>query len=242
MSRLPILRQLRELRTFMRDVHELLVTFLPGSTGARLRTRYYRDRLGFLGDNVRIDIGVQFTNPQLIRIADNCWIDKYVVIMAGRPSEGERLLIRTKNEAFLHSEGEVILASGCHIAPHAVLNGHGGIQIGRNVTVAAGAKIVSLSHHHLNPRDMMDTFPYRFSTMAPEAEQSLIAGPVVIQDNAGLATNAVMLPGTTIGYESWVGAGSLVSHAIPDGWIAWGLPARPMRRRLAQDAAYAHQN
>jgi acetyltransferase-like isoleucine patch superfamily enzyme len=176
-------------------------------------------------------IDVDSVNPEYITIGDGCWIDKYAVLMAGPPHEGERKIARRENTQFVHGEGELVIGRNCHIASHTVINAHGGVSIGENTTVAAGAKVISLSHHHRNLDDESDRFPYRFGSRAPHSEQALIASPVVIGDNAGLATNAIMMPGSAIGDESWVGAGSLVRGAIPAGYLAWGTPAKPMKRR-----------
>ena len=97
--------------------------------------------------------------------------------------------------------------------------------------------MISLSHHHHNLDDPSDTFLYRFGTRAPEDEQALISAPVVIGDNAGLATNAVMVPGSSIGDGSWVGALSLVRDAIPRDQLAWGIPATPIRDRQKGSAS-----
>lgn len=214
-------------------VRDLLVVYLPGSTGDHLRARHYRRRLRHLGVNVRIDVGVIIENPEFVTIGDNCWIDRYVLILAGPPREGLRKLARRPNERFHHSEGELVVGKNCHIASHVVINAHGGVSIGDDSTVAAGAKIVSLSHHPRNLADPSDTLLYKFGSRVPEAQQSLISSPIVLAEGAGLATNSVMLPGTSIGADSWVGAGSVVTRDIPPGCIAWGAPAKPTIDRLA---------
>ena len=174
-------------------------------------------------------------NPEYISIGDGCWIDKYAVLMAGPPHVGKRRVARRENPLFAHREGELVIDRNCHIASHTVINAHGGVSIGENTTVAAGAKVISLSHHHRNLDDDSDLFLYRFGSRAPEEEQALVSSPIVIGNNAGLASNAIMVPGSSIGDGSWVGAGSLVRDAIPPGYLAWGVPARPVKSRLEAD-------
>jgi acetyltransferase-like isoleucine patch superfamily enzyme len=215
----------------VRSIRELVVVFAPGPGGNLLRVRFYRRRLRALGDNVVIELGAQFVNPEYISIGDNCWIDKYVVLMAGPPSQGERKIARLENPLFKYAEGELVIERNCHIASHVVINAHGGVSIGENTTIAAGAKVISLSHHHRNLEDDSDTFLYRFGSRAPEEEQALISHPIVLGKNAGLGTNAVMVPGSSIGAGSWVGAASFVREAIPPGYLAWGVPAKPTRNR-----------
>ncbi len=227
-------RKLVNIWAISRSFYELLVVFAPGRGGNLLRNRHYRKRLGSLGRDVIIDVGVQFVNPEHIHIGDNCWIDKYALLLAGPPHAGRRKIARLPNPAFCYAEGELFIGRNCHIASHTVVNAHGGVSIGENTTVAAGAKVVSLSHHHCNIEDEGDVFPYRFGSRAPEEEQALISSPIVIGDNAALATNSVMVPGSSIGEGAWVGALSLVRGVIPAGYLAWGVPASPIRRRAEQ--------
>jgi acetyltransferase-like isoleucine patch superfamily enzyme len=180
---------------------------------------------------VIIDVGVQFVNPQYISIGDGSWIDKYVVLLAGPPTVGERKMTHKQNELFHHNEGDLVIGSQVHIAAHVLINGHGGVYVGDKSTAAAGSRIVSLSHHYRNLDDATDMFPYRFSSMAPQSEQALISGPIVMEENTALATNAVMLPGSSIGRNSWVGVGSLVVGSIPAGCIAVGVPAKRIKDR-----------
>lgn len=229
-------RALRKIRVVAAGFRDLTVTYLPGAYGQELREQHWRRRLRHLGRNVRIDVGVIFVNPEYVTIGDNCWIDRYVLMMAGPPTEGRRKVGRHPNSAFRFREGELVVGENCHIASHVVINGHGGVAIGKDSTVAAGAKIVSLTHSPRNPTDSSDTFLYKFGSCVPEEHQALVASPVVLGKNSGLATNAVMLPGTSIGADSWVGAGSVVTKDIPPGWLAWGAPARPMVERSSRAA------
>lgn len=56
------------------------------------------------------------------------------------------------------------------------------------------------------------------------------ASPVRIEDRCHLGNNSVVLPGTTIGAGSIIGANSVVRGTIPPGVIAVGAPARVVKR------------
>jgi acetyltransferase-like isoleucine patch superfamily enzyme len=210
---------------------QMLVIYLPGPGGEVLRYRYYKRRLARLGRNVRIEVGVHFVSPSHIAIGDNCWIDKYVIVLAGPPNRDGRIVARCENPLFHGQEGTVVVGENCHLASHALINGHGGVSIGANSTVAAGAKIVSFSHHHENPLDEADPRLYSFGSRAPLDQQALISAAVVMERETALGTNAVMLPGTSIGAWTWVGAQSVVTKAIPANSLAWGVPAKPVATR-----------
>jgi len=53
--------------------------------------------------------------------------------------------------------------------------------------------------------------------------------PVVIGDDAWLASRVTVLPGSTIGAGSIIAAGSVVDGVIPPGVLAGGIPARVLR-------------
>lgn len=50
--------------------------------------------------------------------------------------------------------------------------------------------------------------------------------PIVIEDNVWLGANVIVLKGVTIGHNSLIGAGSIVTHNIPENVVAAGNPCR----------------
>lgn len=55
------------------------------------------------------------------------------------------------------------------------------------------------------------------------------AEPITISDNVWLGGGVVVCPGVTIGADSVVGAGAVVTRDIPAGVLALGSPARVVR-------------
>ena len=55
-------------------------------------------------------------------------------------------------------------------------------------------------------------------------------GSVSIGEGSFIGLGAVILPGIRIGKRCIVGAGSLVRHDVPDGMMAYGYPAKVIRR------------
>jgi maltose O-acetyltransferase len=55
------------------------------------------------------------------------------------------------------------------------------------------------------------------------------AAPIAIGDNVWLGGGVIVLPGVTIGDDSAVGAGSVVTKDLPAGVLAVGNPARVVR-------------
>ncbi len=53
--------------------------------------------------------------------------------------------------------------------------------------------------------------------------------PIIIHRNCFIGMNAIILPGVTIGPNSIVGAGSVVTKDIPPNSVAAGVPARVIK-------------
>ena len=75
---------------FIKDFKTMIITYLPGRSGQIIRYNYYKKHLKHLGKNVTFDPGAFILNPACVSIADNTWIDKYVILLAGKPFEGQR--------------------------------------------------------------------------------------------------------------------------------------------------------
>lgn len=100
------------------------------------------------------------------------------------------------------------------------------IEIGAGVGIGAGSALYSYDHGISLGQDIF--------------EQALRSkGPVKIGDGAWLGTRVIVLSGVTIGVGAVIGAGSVVTHDIPDGAIAGGNPARviKMRPRVATEGS-----
>jgi acetyltransferase-like isoleucine patch superfamily enzyme len=81
-----------------------------------------------------------------------------------------------------------------------------------------GAKVLGSEHTGL-PHDV------------PVIQTDLVIRPVRVGAWADIGTNAVLLPGVTVGKGSIVGAGAVVTHEVPDYAIVAGVPARFVRWR-----------
>ena len=215
------LRAIRQLIGLPLDLWALLVTWLPGPIGQRLRYRYWRARMRFLGEGTVIDVGVFIQGAEYVSIGENSWIDRHVHILAG-PAQPGRVTFHKPNSNFSGEEGEVRIGSYTHIAPFCVLSGISGIQIGDYSGVASGAKIYSFSHHYRNLTDPADRAQYCFTPLARPDQQAMIAGPVVLGDHSAVGLGSIVLPGVTLGRGSWLASGVVAGRDVSDQALAFG--------------------
>ena len=55
-------------------------------------------------------------------------------------------------------------------------------------------------------------------------------GPVVLKENSKIGSHSIVMPGITVGKNSVIGAFSLVNKDIPDNVVAFGIPAKVVKR------------
>lgn len=90
-------------------------------------------------------------------------------------------------------------------------------DIGRDVMLADGVQVLSGGHEHGMRSDESET----------HKEQAQTFTRVRVGDGAWLGTNAIIL--ADIGAHAVIGAGAVVTRAIPDKCVAVGSPARIVR-------------
>lgn len=66
--------------------------------------------------------------------------------------------------------------------------------------------------------------------------------PVHICENVWIGANTVIVPGVTIGKNSVIGAGSVVTKDIPENVVAVGNPCRVLREIGERDREYFYKN
>ena len=98
------------------------------------------------------------------------------------------------------------------------------IIIGDRVMLASNVQIYTAYHPILPEERFVEDWKEKDTTYF-----TTCAKPVVIKDGAWLGGGAIVLPGVTIGKNSVIGAGSVVTRSIPDNCVAVGNPCRPIK-------------
>lgn len=89
------------------------------------------------------------------------------------------------------------------------------IRICANAMLAPHVQLYT-GHHPLNAAERIK---------GPE-----LASPITIEENVWMGGGAIVCPGVTIGANTTIGAGSVVTKDIPPGVLAVGNPCRVVRR------------
>ena len=101
------------------------------------------------------------------------------------------------------------------------------VYIGDNVMIAPNVTITPTGHP-------VDAELRRYGTQ--------FSIPVRIGNDVWIGSNAVILPGITIGNNSVIGAGSVVTKDIPENVVAVGNPCRVLRKINERDKEYYYKN
>ena len=186
-----------------------------------MRYLYWKPQLKHLGKKVRIDVGVSFQGAKHICISDNCWIDRNVIIMAGYNKDDKRSTFFKENPNFKHEIGEVFIDKEVHIAPNCVLNGIGGIHVGRCSSIAANSTIFSFSAHYMDLNCKTEKLQYAFTPLSPLEYQTMIVGPIVISDYCAVGLSSTILVGVTMKEGSWLGSNGVLSYDLDEQQVRY---------------------
>jgi maltose O-acetyltransferase len=109
---------------------------------------------------------------------------------------------------------QTTIGARCFLNMGVVILDVGRVTIGDDVQIGPNVQILTPTH----PLD-------------PDQRRSRLeaAEPIAIGDNVWLGGGAIVCPGVTIGRDTVVGAGAVVTKDLPSGVLAVGNPARVIR-------------
>ncbi|MGQ3410656.1 DapH/DapD/GlmU-related protein [Natrinema sp. LN54] len=132
------------------------------------------------------------------------------VVIGDRFDTGHFALVREGTEI-----GDDVL-----VGTNAVVDGT--TTIGSSASLQTGAYVPAEStigdHVFLGPHAVLTNDPY------PLRRETDLEGPV-LEDHVSVGANATILPGVTVGRESFVAAGAVVTDDVPERTLAVGAPA-----------------
>ena len=113
--------------------------------------------------------------------------------------------------------GEPEIGEGCWIGAFTLIDGLGGLKIGRGCDISCGVQILS----HSTAR----------RCVTERVHEAIDKRPTKIGDHVFIGSNAVVLMGAKVGHHSIIGAGAVVREGmeIPAYSLVVGVPARIVR-------------
>jgi acetyltransferase-like isoleucine patch superfamily enzyme len=151
------------------------------------------------GNGVVIEPGVLVFHPENIVLEDNVYIGHYTILKG-------------------YYKNQIVIEEGTWIGQQCFLHGAGGLDIGKNVGIGPGVKIITSAHVEEWEGKPILHNPIEFA-------------PVVIEDGADIGIGAIVLMGVTIGCGAQIGAGAVVTRDVPPFAVCAGVPAKVVRMR-----------
>ena len=110
----------------------------------------------------------------------------------------------------------------------------GQIEIGDNVLICPGTRIDSASRVEIKSNCMLAAGTYLtdadWHDIYDRTKPIGATKPITLEENVWIGDSTIVCKGVTIGQNSIIGAGSVVTSDIPSGVIAAGNPAAPIKQ------------
>lgn len=158
-----------------------------------------------------------------------------------RPSEGEKRFQLLK-EMFAE------LGEDCYIEPplHSNFGGHH-VHFGKGIYANYNLTLVDDTHIYVGDYTMIGpnvTIATAGHPILPELREKgyQYNVPVRIGRNCWIGAGAILLPGVTVGDNTVIGAGSVVTKDIPANVVAVGNPCRVLREIGEHDRKYYYKD
>ena len=154
-----------------------------------------------IGRNVKFNHKVSLQGKGKLVIHDNVVFGYH---MAGSNDQGIILQVRFSHSQIIIGENAQIM-NGCELFSTSAIN------IGKDVLLGAGVKIMDSDFHELNPSKRFNSGP---------------SIPIIIHNNCWVGIDSLLLKGTVIGENSVVGAKSVVNSNLEANSVYGGVPAK----------------
>lgn len=164
-----------------------------------------------------------FIRPQLDGLGEHCRVMKpwNLAIHGAGVSFGRCVHVVTAGDrkvrltTWVHEggRGHIDIGDYCLICPGVRIDSACRVEVGSNTMIAAGAYLTDADWH-----DVYD----RTRVIGAHA-------PIRLEENVWIGDSAILCKGVTVGANSVIGAGSVVTRDIPADVVAAGNPARVVR-------------
>jgi maltose O-acetyltransferase len=132
-----------------------------------------------------------------------------------------------------------------HVGDHVVVRPpfsceYGAVTIGDRTFVNAGVMMIDVAPVTIGAACQIATRVQLVTASHPVDPEPRRQGweygePIAVADNVWLGAGVIVCPGVTIGQDTVVGAGAVVTRDLPAGVVAAGVPARVLREIGEED-------
>jgi acetyltransferase-like isoleucine patch superfamily enzyme len=148
--------------------------------------------------------------PLSTRLQGRVRVENY----GGRIELSDRIRIdgRTVPVELVCVDSTLSIGEGTYLNYGSSISSHRGVRIGKNCLIGNYALIMDSDYHSLTDRSLPGD-----------------AAPIEIDDDAWIATRAIVLKGVRIGAGAVVAAGAVVTEDVPPRTLVAGVPAKVVR-------------
>lgn len=169
---------------------------------------------------------VPFSDPEYFRIINACNETRKLLVQLNAASDGQVIMNLLRKITGIDVDATTM------IFPPFQINYGKNTKIGRGVFINFDCTFLDLGGITIDENVMLAPKVSLLSEGHPVAvndRQTLTAGRIHIKRNAWIGANATILKGVTVGENSVVAAGAVVSNDVPDNTIVGGIPARHIK-------------
>lgn len=155
-------------------------------------------------------------NEAPYRLLDGVEFGEEVAVQAFANLYGCRIGEGSRIGPFVEIQKGVVVGARCKISSHSFVCE--GVELGDEVFIGHGVVFTN------------DRYPRAVTADGLlQADGDWLLERTIVRRGASIGSGAIILCGLTIGENAIVGAGSVVTHDVPDGAVVVGSPARLLR-------------
>ncbi len=203
----------------VRVVYQTLMTSLSSLNRILFWTPMFKTQLSKVGKRLYLFGGMPLVQGTLsIEIGDDCRVSGQTTF-SGRWAG--------------HITPELIIGNNVDISWQTTIAVGTKVQLGNNVRIAGKGFLAGYPGHPIEAKARAQGLP----------ELDSQVGDIILEDDVWLASSVTVMKGVTIGQGTIVAAGSVVTHSLPSGVIAGGVPAKVISKiapSIPQEAQLNH--
>ncbi|WP_338791893.1 sugar O-acetyltransferase [Bernardetia sp. MNP-M8] len=169
---------------------------------------------------------IPFNDPEYFKIIEACGHTRQLLVKLNNESDLNNV------RAFLSEITSAQISETTTIFPPFQINYGKNTKIGKNVFINFDCTFLDLGGISIEDNVMFAPKVSLLSEGHPisaKDRQTLTTGKIHIKSNVWIGANATILQGVTIGENSVVAAGAIVSKDVPNNTVVGGIPAKVIK-------------